>query len=408
MNAGGSAAVHDVALNHAHEEVYTKGFSDVANARLWRRTGEAKRRATESPRTFRDVFTPTRPKRKGEEFLGRRAIIGSVIEAIEEERAHVVVCGQGGLGKTSLANVVAHFAKNSGYLISRLTGTEDLTFSQLIRNVFEDLFDQIEQTPAGDLLWEKLGVSDLNELLRENSLDAVSELLGEDSLSVNRVIRALNKLSDHQAIVMVDDYEQIKSKELKTKLCQVMKALSDQGGWLSFVLLGRAESPSDLLQGDIDGLANAVGVYMDPFTPFEVEEVILEGARRINLPFTEDTVEAIVRLSQGVPNVVQWLCFLSARRATRRQSGLVEMEDLAEIVFDAVTKIDSKLRNLYDETCRFDKGKGQCRPSLSGCSCAVDDKRSVLGDFDGHVVKADCIQIDLRVRIAYGAASFVR
>ncbi len=340
----------------ADTEVYTTGFSDVANARLWRRQKEARDKANERQRTFRNVFTPTRPKRKTEEFLGRREVISSVIEAIEEECAHVVLCGEAGLGKTSLANVITTFAGDSGYLVARMTGTEDMTFGRMIRTLFEELFQQIDNTPSGRVLWEKLGIQDLNELLQDNAMDVVSEFLGEESLDVTRVIRALDKLSDNQAIFIIDDYDQIKSRELKVRLVQVMKALSDQGGWLSFLIMGRGESPSELLQDDIEGLHNAVGVYLDPLPPEEVEEVILDGAQRTDLTFNQDTIQAIARLSQGVPNVVQWLCFLAARRAIRRKGATVEIEDLANIVSDAVTKIDARLRNQYDQASKYEKG----------------------------------------------------
>ncbi len=340
----------------AEEEVYTTGFSDVANARLWRRTREARKRDKERPRGFRNVFTPTRPKRQPQEFIGRRALIGSVIEAIEEECAHVIMCAETGLGKTSLANVVAEFAKESGYLVVRITGTEDLSFSRFIRTLFEELFHQIDETPAGRVLMESLGVQDMNELLQDNAMDLVSEFLGEENLDITRVIRALDRLSDNQAIAIIDDYDQIKSRELKTRLTQVMKALSDQGGWLSFFVLGRGESPSDLLQDDVESLPNAVGLYADPLALHEIEEVIHEGGQKIGIQFNQDTVQAIARLSQGVPNVVQWLSFLSVRRTVRRDGVVVEIEDLANIVSDAVTKIDARLRNLYDEACRYSKG----------------------------------------------------
>ncbi len=341
---------------YADDQVYTTSFNDVANARLWRRTKEARKRAKEKPRGFRDVFTPTRPKRKAAEFAGRRALIGSVIEAIEEECAHVVMCGETGLGKTSMSNVIAEFARESGYLVARITGTEDLNFGRFIRTLFEELFQQIDETPAGRVLWESLGIQDMNELLQDNAMDLVSEFLGEESLDVTRVIRALDKLSDNQAIVIIDDYDQIKSREVKTRLVQVMKALSDQGGWLSFYILGRAESPSELLQDDIDNLPNAEGLYLDPLSLTEIEDVIQEGGQKIGAAFNQDTVQAIARLSQGVPNVVQWLSFLSVRRATRRKSEQVEIEDLANIVSDAVTKIDARLRNQYDQACRYEKG----------------------------------------------------
>ncbi|MGF1455137.1 MAG: AAA family ATPase [Alphaproteobacteria bacterium] len=338
------------------DEVYTRNFSDVANARLWRRTKEARKRAKESPRGFRDVFAPTRPKRRASEFFGRRALIGSIIEAIEEECAHMVLCGETGLGKTSLANVIAEFARDSGYLVARITGTEDLNFGRFIRTLFEELFHQIDETPAGRMLWETLGIQDMNELLQDNAMDLVSEFLGEESLDVTRVIRALDRLSDNQAIVIVDDYDQIKSRELKVRLVQVMKALSDQGGWLSFLIMGRSESPSELLQDDIDSLPNAEGLYVDPLALHEIEEVLHEGAQRVGVQFNNDTVQAIARLSQGVPNVLQWLAFLSVRRAVRRKSEVVEIEDLANIVNDAVTKIDARLRNQYDQACRYEKG----------------------------------------------------
>src|SRR5258708_323800 len=59
---------------------------------------------------LRDTFTPTRPKQNIELFYGRFEQLRCIIGAIEQQRAHVMIYGERGSGKTSLANVLANKA----------------------------------------------------------------------------------------------------------------------------------------------------------------------------------------------------------------------------------------------------------------------------------------------------------
>src|SRR5437879_2616109 len=63
------------------------------------------------------VFTPARPVNKADLFAGRDEQISNCVSAIFQEGLHIVVYGERGVGKTSLANVlpeIVHGAKHAG------------------------------------------------------------------------------------------------------------------------------------------------------------------------------------------------------------------------------------------------------------------------------------------------------
>jgi hypothetical protein len=88
-------------------------FNIFANARMWRHDERNLNYSGEVAKLYRDVFTPTRPKRSYRDFTGRRETIEAIIEAVEEERSHVVLLGEKSIGKTSLLNIVSECAREA-------------------------------------------------------------------------------------------------------------------------------------------------------------------------------------------------------------------------------------------------------------------------------------------------------
>jgi hypothetical protein len=314
-------------------------FTTFVNSRLWRREQKTLSYAGEITKLYRDVFTPTRPKRSYKEFTGRNHLIQSIVQAVEEERAHVVLCGDKGLGKTSLANVVAEFADEAGYLVARVTSTADLTFERFVHAILDQLSDRITDAPAGDILKEELGATHLADLLNGGTFD------------VPAALKALERLTGHQVLVLIDDYDRVQHDGFKVKMTELMRALSDHGAWLSLIILGRGKNPGELLLDDFESVAGIVGMKLSPLEDGESEEAVKRGGLRLGIQFNGDVTESLVRLSQGIPSVLQWLCLLTIRRALRRYSDEVEMEDLTEIVEEAAGKIDSTLSAQLDRIC---------------------------------------------------------
>src|SRR5438270_609781 len=84
---------------------------------------------------LRDAFTPTRPQRIFRRVAGRKAELLRVFRAIAQERAHVVLYGERGRGKTSLVNVVASAARTSGYMVARYACAADSDFDAIVRGL---------------------------------------------------------------------------------------------------------------------------------------------------------------------------------------------------------------------------------------------------------------------------------
>lgn len=327
------------------ESISNPAFNIFANARMWRHDERNLNYSGEVAKLYRDVFTPTRPKKDYRDFSGRRNTIEAIIQAVEEERSHVILLGEKSLGKTSLLNIVADCAKEAGYLVARMTGTADLTFEHFIFAILEQFSARIAETPVKDILQKRLGTEDLCQLVdRERALD------------VPAAIKIFQRLTEHQAIVLIDDFERIENAELKSRIGELMGVLSDQGAWLSLLLFGRASRASEILPESFQTLPNVTWIKLQPMDDEDAERVILRGVSAVGVQFADDVTETIVRLSQGIPSAIQWLCLLAIRRATQRYASEVEMHDLAEVVQLATGKIDAKLSAFYDQVCGPTRG----------------------------------------------------
>ena len=128
---------------------------------------------------LRDAFTPTRPKHNAALFSGRYKQMQRIIAAIEEERAHIVVYGERGSGKTSLANVLAGKAEDAGYFVLRLACNSELSFEDIFRGLLRRMPATL--LPDGIGATSRAGVDNFDQLAggHVGVADNVRELLGK-------------------------------------------------------------------------------------------------------------------------------------------------------------------------------------------------------------------------------------
>jgi len=342
----GGALLHTVPLRETQlakieeEAAAVPAFNIFANPRIWRHDERNLNYSGEVAKLYRDVFTPTRPKKNYRDVSGRRDMIESIIQAIEEERSHVILLGEKSLGKTSLLNIVEGCATEAGYLTARMSGTADMSFHHFIMAILEQFTARIAESPVKDILQKRLGTDDLRTLVTPGA-----------ELDVPAAIKIFQRLSEHQAIVFVDDFDRVENEELKIKIRELMSVASDQGAWLSLMLFGRASRAGDILPECYQSLPNVTWIKLSPMSDEDAIRVIARGISSVGVQFSDDVTESIIRLAQGMPSAIQWLCLLVIRHATQRYASEVEMQDLAEVVAAATGKIDARLSAFYDQLC---------------------------------------------------------
>jgi hypothetical protein len=321
----------------ASDETLQSVFATYANPRLWRNSERSLSYVGEVTKLNREVFTPTRPKRSVREFVGRADFIEGIVQAIEEERAHVVLFGHKSVGKTSVLNIISDSAGEAGYLVARVMCTADLTFETLVRAIFEDLSAHLAKAPAGPVLEKQLGVEQLEELVEGDVSD------------VPAALRVFGRITGQQIIILLDDFHRIGDNSIKTKIRDFMGALSDRGAWVSLVLAGHGDLSStfEFLQGDIP--SGTVTFELELMSPEEVAEIVERGGARLGIRFDEEVTGAIIQLSQGLPVVTQWLGLLTARRALRAYADSVTMEDLIEVTDEVSSKVSQRLTGLLNK-----------------------------------------------------------
>jgi len=259
---------------------------------------------------LRDAFTPTRPKQNAALFSGRFRQMQRIIAAIEEERAHVMIYGERGSGKTSLANVLAGKAEEAGYLVARFACNSELSFEDIFRGFLRHL-------PAS-LVADTLvaGTHNLEELLPAGHC-GITELIG-----------VFERIAHKHVILIVDEYDRVTTEETQAKLAELIKNMSDVGAPVTLLIIGVAENVAQLLGKHPSLQRTIVTIPMPLMSTRELDGILATGEEKSGIRFDAPVRRQIVEFAQGLPYHAQLLGLFAARSATRRRSPAIERTDL--------------------------------------------------------------------------------
>lgn len=299
----------------------------------------------EVAKVLREAFTPTRPKREVNAlFVGRLGTIRRIISAIEEERAHVVLYGDRGRGKTSLGNAVEQIAAQAGYLPTKLTCSAELGFEEMFRTL-------LKRVPSGYLGADGGGYAGTR------NFGTADERLPPGSFTVTQLVDLLDEISGTHVLMMLDEYDRLQNEDMKNKLAELIKNLSDRGCPATLLIIGVAESVDQLLGKHPSIQRSLVAVHLPPMSDREIERIILSGSEMAGLTFSAEARRIIVGLSKGLPYYAQLLSLHAARTAVARGSRDVERADMADAVRRCTEEAERALLESYHRAVGPDEGR---------------------------------------------------
>jgi hypothetical protein len=298
--------------------------------------GQQFQKSTEAAR----VFTPAAPVSESDFFAGRMAQLRKVMDVIVQPGQHSIVFGERGVGKTSLARVLSSRpVLPHKKLLAPMVNCESAdTFASLWRKVFSQL-DLITRTP-------QIG---FQSRFFEETVKA-ADVVG-DEIAPDAVRRLLTILSAEALILVIfDEFDRLEDPDTKRALADTIKALSDNAVDATILIVGVAESVSDLISEHESIERALVQIQMPRMSPEELGEILDKGAARLNMKIAPDAKSRIVRLSRGLPHYTHSLGLHATRASIDRNQETVLKGDVDRALKSALEEVNLSLRSAYDRS----------------------------------------------------------
>lgn len=316
---------------------------------------------------LREAFTPTRPKQQlNGLFIGRNDTLRRIISAIEEERAHVILFGDRGRGKTSVANAIEKIAGQAGYLSLKLTCSTELSFEEIFRHF-------LKKIPS---TYYRSGLD--SPFAARRNFASFNELLPDGTFSVTELTEVLTGIHATHVLLILDEYDRVTDEDFRNKLAELFKNLTDSSIPMTLLVVGVAENLDQLLGKHPSIQRSLVPVHLPLMTDQEVGRLIQAGAQNAGISFAPDAVQRIAEFVRGLPYYAQLLGLHAARSAVSRGSTVVEQEDLSYAVLRCLQEAERGIVDSYARALAAER-RGELEELLLACALCPTDS---YGSFD--------------------------
>ncbi|MDQ3585495.1 MAG: ATP-binding protein [Acidobacteriota bacterium] len=318
------------------------------------------------------VFRPCAPVDRITLFAGRQDQINDVVNATVQPGRHVIMFGERGVGKTSLAKVLAEILSGAGLqLLNSGTincdGTDN--FASLWRKIFREMTVIMRAKQIG---------------FRSESFDetrSLDSLLPEEPTPDD--IRYILSQIPGTVIIILDEVDRIKDRETITLLADTIKNLSDHSVNVTLILVGVADAVDDLISEHRSIERALIQVPMPRMSRAELLQIIDRGLSHAGMTIDEHAKDRIARLSQGLPHYTHLLGLYAALHAIdKNQNTHITMSDVKAATITAVEKAHSILNAYYKATSSPQK-HNLYEEVLLACALAETDD---LGYFSAAAV----------------------
>jgi Cdc6-like AAA superfamily ATPase len=324
-------------------------------------------------------FSPGLPIDRYELFAGRSHQVREVYDAVITAGRHVLLYGERGVGKTSMAKVLHEFLEGVG--IHGLT----------VRTI------NCDRTDDFTTLWQKA----FREMLSDGQdKDGMIAALLEKEAIVPDDIRFVFSRLDGSRIVIFDEFDKLGIDAARILFSDTIKNLADHGVPSTLLLVGVVDTVDELIAEHRSIERSLVQVRMPRMDREELREIVRRGTRKADMTVEDQARELIVLLSHGLPFYTHYLGLYSGFRALDRNRTTITTEDVADSTVGIISKahhvrsahltaVSSAQKNLYAQV-------------LLACALAETDE---LGFFNASDISRPLSEITGK---RYGVEYFTR
>jgi hypothetical protein len=262
-----------------------------------------------------DALSASQPVTARDRFAGRFEVLEALIAAVEQQRAHVVVYGERGIGKTSIIHMFAEAAREARYVV--------LYGSCGVAATFDDMFRSFaRQLP---LLYHARISPTAEETEHQRTF---GDLIGEAPVDARQLAELFGEVVGTRVIIVLDEYDRVADINFRREVAELIKNLSDRAARVQIVLTGVASNLEELIGFTPSIRRNIVGLPVGPMQDAEMREILSIAEAATGLSFPKEAADLIVTMAGGSPYMTRLLGLRAASRTLDEQRNAVAGADV--------------------------------------------------------------------------------
>ena len=247
------------------------------------------------------IFTPGVPIANPELFSGRQDLLDTLGRELLVTGRNFVLYGERGVGKTSFYNVLLN-----GLAVERHNCSKQDDFVTIFLNILSKRGEQFTAADQESLAKMGYKIGDKLPIAVEGSVEAKAKEIpvAQRRLDLNFVLNKLRRLERKVQVIVLDEFHNIESDDVQTGIIEVVKGLSDEKISIKLVLVGIAESDTDLLTSpeypQYKG-RHFVATRIPRMNREELADIIYKRERLFHIKFAKQDVSELSRIAAGYP-----------------------------------------------------------------------------------------------------------
>ena len=279
---------------------------------------------------LRSAFTPSQPITDKRMFAGRIDVLTTLIRSLEDQRVHVILYGERGIGKTSLVHVLTQAAEEARYIVVYCSCGAGSNFDEIFRAVAADvpLLFHRGFAPTADAA-EKGGT--------------LADLLPPGPLSPRLVADLFAKLTGTRLLVVLDEFDVCESPDFRRNIAELIKNLSDRSIRTQLVIAGVAADLTELVQHIPSIRRNIFALQVPKMSAAEISHLVENGEEISGVTFDKVALDYIVFVANGSPYFASLLSHHSGLTAIDNGRVKVTLDDVSTAVDQALAEFRGRI-----------------------------------------------------------------
>ena len=324
-------------------------------------------------------FTPHRPIDLPEFLAGRLELLYKANDAARTPGLHIILFGERGTGKTSIARVLAYTLQEP----DRKDGCRAILVSCNSSDDYSSIWRKVNQEIM--LAERQLG------FLQQNVAIITGRLSVDDTLNEPNDVRLFVQSLPNPSVIIIDEFDRVPPGGSTQRLiADTIKLFSDNNVRSTLIIVGVAESIGELIAEHQSISRNIAQIRVMTMTVAELCEIIQKGFQRAGLKCEETLDTKIAELSQGYPHYTHLLGLWAGRRAIEAGRDIVTFKDLGNAIPAALENAAGNVQQEYERAVASTRKGTLYKDVLLACVLAPKDS---LGRFSLADVRLPLRQI---------------